>query len=123
MNKLQTIWIVGLLVCAVSAAWAQDSSTPPSAADAAQAPPKDAQQPVAAYGLDNAAVPISENPPLSGLDLPSLEPSAAPVSYIQPGVTFSESAESNAGSALGGGGVSSLSRALGSLMLKRLWSH
>src|ERR1700676_901587 len=123
MNKLQTIWIVGLLVCAVSAAWAQDSSTPPSAGDASQAPPQDAQQPVAAYGQDNTAVPISENPPVSGLDLPSLEPSAAPVSYIQPGATFSESAESNAGSALGGGGVTSVSRALGSLMLKRLWSH
>src|ERR1700676_3520727 len=123
MNKLQTIWIVGLLVCAVSAAWAQDSSTPPSAGDASQAPPQDAQQPVAAYGQDNAAVPISENPPLSGLDLPSLEPTAAPISYIQPGATFSESAESNAGSLLGGSGVTSVSRALGSVTLKRLWSH
>ena len=29
--------------------------------------------------------PVSENPPLSGLDLPSLEPHAAPLSYLQPG--------------------------------------
>src|ERR1700722_1288352 len=120
MNKLQTIWIAGMLACALSTAGGQDSSTPPSTRDASQ----DAQQqPAAAYGQDNAAAPISENPPLSGLDLPSLEPTAAPISYIQPGATFSESAESNAGSVLGGSGVTSVSRALGSVTLKRLWSH
>jgi hypothetical protein len=124
MNKLQTIWIVGVVACAVSGAWAQDSSTPPTAGDAPQDASQDAQQqPAAAYGQDNSAVPISENPPLSGLDLPSLEPTAAPISYIQPGATFSESAESNAGSMLGGSGVTSVSRALGSVTLKRLWSH
>jgi hypothetical protein len=120
MSKLQTIWTVGMLAFALSAAWAQDSSTPPATGETPQdAPP----QPVPAYGQDNAAVPISENPPLSSLDLPSLESHAAPVSYLQPGATFSESAESNAGSVLGEGGVTSVSRALGSLLLKRLWSH
>jgi hypothetical protein len=120
MSKLQTIWILGMLACALSGAWAQDSSTPPSTGDAPQSAQ---QQPVPAYGQDNAAAPISENPPLSGLDLPSLEPNAAPLSYLQPGATFSESAESNAGSAVGGGGVSSVTRAMGSVTLKRLWSH
>ena len=76
-----------------------------------------------AYGQDNAPPPVSENPPLSGLDLPSLEPHAAPLSYLQPGATFSESAETNAGNVAGGGGVSSVSRALGSLTLRRLWSN
>jgi hypothetical protein len=120
MSKLQTIWTLGMLACALSGAWAQDSSTPPSTGDAPQSAQ---QQPVPAYGQDNAAAPISENPPLSGLDLPSLEPNAAPLSYLQPGATFSESAASNAGSAVGGGGVSSVTRAMGSVTLKRLWSH
>jgi hypothetical protein len=124
MNKLQTIWIVGMLACAVSGAWAQDSSPPPTTGNVSQDAPQDSQQqPAAAYGQDNSVVPISENPPLSGLDLPSLEPTAAPISYIQPGATFSESAESNAGSVLGGSGVTSVSRALGSVTLKRLWSN
>jgi hypothetical protein len=57
------------------------------------------------------------------LDLPSLEPHAAPLSYLQPGATFSESVQTNAGNAVGGGGITSVSRALGSVSLKRLWSH
>jgi hypothetical protein len=107
-----------LLAIALSAAWAQDSSTPPSTGDA----PQSASQPVAAYGQDNAP-PVTENPPLSGLDLPSLEPHAAPLSYLQPGATFSESLTSNATGTLGGSGVSTVTRGLGSLTLRRLWSH
>jgi hypothetical protein len=120
MSKLQTIWTLCILALALNGAWAQDNSTPPSTEDA---PQDTRQEPVPAYGQDNGMSPISENPPLSGLDLPSLEPHAAPLSYLQPGATFSESAQSNAGAALGGGGVSSVSNALGSLTMKRLWSH
>ena len=126
MRKLQTILMLGMLACALSGAWAQDSSTPPASSsssssdDASQGAP---QQPVPAYGQENAPPSISENPPLSGLDLPSLEPQATPISYLQPGATFSESAESNASGVLGGGGVTSVTRALGSVTLKRLWSH
>ncbi|HWY03917.1 MAG TPA: hypothetical protein VNX60_09635 [Candidatus Acidoferrum sp.] len=120
MSKLQTLWTLGMMAFALSGAWAQDSSTPPSTGDA----PQSAQQvPVPAYGQDNATTPISENPPLSGLDLPSLEPNAAPLSYLQPGATFSESAMSNVASTLGGGGIGSVTLAMGSLTLKRLWSH
>jgi hypothetical protein len=122
MRKLQSIWTLGMLACALSGAWAQDSSTPPPATGepAAQSAP---QEPTPAYGQENAPPPISENPPLSGLDLPSLEPHAAPLSYLQPGATVSESADSNAGNALGFGKFSSVSRALGSVTLKRLWSN
>jgi hypothetical protein len=121
MSKLQTIWTLGMLACALSGAWAQDSSTPPSTGDAPQSAP---QEPAPAYGQDNAATaPISENPPLSGLDLPSLESHATPLSYLQPGATFSQSAQSNANGVVGGGEVSSVTLALGSLTLKRLWSH
>ncbi|MGA7764651.1 MAG: hypothetical protein WCA27_00345 [Candidatus Sulfotelmatobacter sp.] len=120
MSKFQTIWTLGMLAFALSGAWAQDSSTPPSTGDVPQSAE---QQPVPAYGQESTPPPISENPPLSGLDLPSLEPNAAPLSYLQPGATFSESAMSNVGGTLGGGGVSSVTLAMGSVTLKRLWSH
>ena len=109
-----------MLAFALSGAWGQDSSTPPSTE---AAPQSGQQEPTPAYGQENAPPPISENPPLSGLDLPSLEPHAAPLSYLQPGATFSESANWNAANLLGGQGVSSVSRALGSVTLQRLWSH
>lgn len=121
MSKLQSIWTLGMLACALSGAWAQDSSTPPPSTE--PAPQSGQQEPVPAYGQENAPPPISENPPLSGLDVPSLEPHAAPLSYLQPGATFSQAADSNAGTSLGGQSFTSVSRALGSVTLKRLWSH
>lgn len=121
MSKLQSILTLSMLALALSGAWAQDTSTPPASTE--PVPQSGQQEPVPAYGQDNAPPPITENPPLSGLDLPSLEPHAAPLSYIQPGATFSESANGNAANLLGGSGVSSVTRGLGSLTLQRLWSH
>ena len=118
MSKFERICTLGMLTFALSSAWAQDTSTPP-----AEPAPGNQQAPVPAYGQDNAPSPVSENPPLSGLDLPSLEPHAAPLSYWQPGATVSQSAETNAGNVAGGTGVSSVSRALGSVTLRRLWSN
>lgn len=69
-------------------------------------------------------VPITENPPLSAVDLPAVEPHAAPISYLQPGATVSESADSNIGNSLGnGGGTHSVTRGLGSLALQRVWRN
>ena len=115
MTRYLSRWALFLFAFVVTAAWAQDNSSP----DPAATP----QQPVPAYGQDTALPPVSDNPPLSGLDLPSLEPHAAPLNYIQPGATISESADSNAGNNLGGGSFSSITRALGSIALERLWSH
>jgi hypothetical protein len=124
MSKHRNILTLSMLACALSGAWAQDSSTPATPPTSTEpAAPSGQQEPVPAYGQENTPAPVSENPPLSGLDLPSLEPHAAPLSYIQPGATFSESAESNAGDVTGGSGFTSVSRALGSLTLKRLWSN
>ena len=120
MHNRKSILILGILAFALSAAWGQDSTTLPATGTAPQSSP---QEPVAPYGEPNAVPSVSENPPLSGVDLPSLEPSAAPLSYIQPGATISESADSNAGSIVGGTGFTSVTRALGSVTLKRLWSH
>lgn len=116
MNRRQIVGIVSMMVFALGVAWAQDNATPPSDS---QAP----QQPVPAYGQENAPAPITENPPLSGLDLPSLQEHAAPLSYLQPGATFSESANTNIGNTLGGTTFGSITRGLGNLTLRRLWSH
>jgi hypothetical protein len=108
-----------MLPLALAAAWGQDSSAQPPA-DSTQNPP---QQPVPAYGPDNAVQSISENPPISGLDMPNLEPHAAPLSYLQAGAHFSEAVSSNLENAVGGSGIGTISEALGSLDLQRLWSN
>src|SRR5438270_60595 len=119
MSRRRHIWTIGILAWALSgSALAQDSTTPP--ADNA---PQGQQEPVPAYGQENAPPTVSENPPISGLDLPSLEPHAAPLSYLQPGATVSESADSNAGNGIGNNSFTSVTRALGSLTLRRLWSN
>jgi hypothetical protein len=129
--KLQNVWALilagGLTAGAPGLVRAQGGSAPVTddaaqTGDAAQSS-SSAQQPVPAYGQENAPPPISENPPLSGLDLPGLEPHAAPLSYIQPGATVSESLDSNVANNVGTGSVRSVSRALGSVVLQRLWSH
>src|ERR1700758_5101720 len=116
MNRRNTVGILGMMIFALGWACAQDNA-PPSES---QAP----QQPVAAYGQEStASTPISDNPPLSGLDLPSLQEHAAPLSYLQPGATVSESANTNIGNTVGGTTFGSISRGLGNLALRRLWSH
>jgi len=118
MNRRHYILVAGMMVLALGVMRAQDNPAPPS--DSQTSP----QQPVAAYGQENAPPPISENPPLSGLDLPSLQEHAAPLSYLQPGLTVSESASTNPGNELGGSNsIGSITRGMGSLALKRLWSH
>src|SRR5579864_7997237 len=121
MSRLSHIWMIAMVTVLVCAAWGQDSSVPQDN----PAPPQDnsAPQPVPAYGQDRSTLPIAENPPISGLDQPGLEPHGAPLSYIQPGATVNESWDSNIGNALGNSSGQSITRALGSLALQRLWSH
>jgi hypothetical protein len=106
------------LTMAPGVAWGQESST--SSTPLSDSAP---QQPVPAYGQENAPAPITENPPITGLDQPGLEPHAAPLSYLQPGATVSESADSNIGNTTQKQSFVSVSRALASLTLQRLWSH
>jgi hypothetical protein len=120
MSRVHKICLLAILAVALSGAWAQDSTEPQSTEGAPQSAP---QEPTPAYGQENAPPPITENPPLSGLDTPSLEPHAAPLSYLQPGATVSESADSNIGNLPGQSAVRSITRGLGSLTLQRLWSH
>src|SRR5712671_408615 len=123
MSKRHSILPLMLLTLALGTSRAQDSSSPQSPA----APPDAAQQPetppVPGFGQENPPAPVSENPPISGIDQPGLEPHAAPLSYLQPGAHLTESVDSNIANTLGGSSVHSVTRALGSLTLQRLWSN
>jgi len=129
MRKPQSAWTLGILAVLLSGAQAQDSATVPSGTAAAETSSQPQPQPLAAYGQDSSQgpdvllPPIVENPPISGLDQPGLEPHAAPLSYLKFGATVAESADSNAENTVGGGTVHSLSRALGSATLQRLWRN
>jgi hypothetical protein len=109
MSKRHSILPLVLLILALGTSRAQDSSSP--------------QSPAPAFGQDNPPAPVSENPPISGIDQPGLEPHAAPLSYLQPGAHVSESADSNVADTLGGSSLHTVTRALGSLELQRLWSN
>lgn len=107
-----------LLVLVSVPLWGQDTSGQSGAT------PDQTQPPVPAYGQDNSTPPpTSENPPISGIDQPGLEPHAAPLSYLQPGVSVSESLDSNIADQFGGSATHSLTTALGRLQLERLWNN
>ncbi|PYX57674.1 MAG: hypothetical protein DMG76_11095 [Acidobacteria bacterium] len=122
MSKRRSILILVLLPLALGMARAQDSSpqSPTAAPDSGQQPET---TPAPAFGQENPAPPVSENPPISGIDQPGLEPHAAPLSYLQPGLHLSQSADSNVTDTLGSSSFHSVTRALGSLTLQRLWSN
>jgi len=122
MSKRHSLWafFVWLPLLGLTAAWGQDSSPQQPAGSTPDSSP---QQPAPAYGPDNSAPSIAENPPISGLDMPNLQPHAAPLSYLQAGVHLSESVSSNLQNALGGSDTATISDGLGSLELQRLWSN
>ncbi len=82
-----------------------------------------APSPVPAFGQENPVPTVRENPPISAIDLPGLEPHTAPESFLLPGLHFSESGDSNLGNTLGGSSVGTVTRGLGSLTLQRLWKN
>jgi len=102
----------------MGAGWAQG--------DSGQQPADTAPQPAApapALGADATAQSI-ENPPLTSLDQPALEPGLAARSFIIPGVHIMDTADTNlAGDLSGKIPVRSVTRALGSLQLQRLWKN
>src|SRR5256885_14966659 len=100
-----------LSLVALGTGWAQDDNPPANTA------------PAPAYGQQNGPAPVSENPPLSALDQPGLEPHAAPESFLLMGLHFSESVDTNVGGQLNGSSVRSVTRGLGSLTLQRLWHN
>src|SRR5215468_10175595 len=125
MNK--TVCALLWVAMTVSAAWAQNN--PQQTPSGAQPTPGDAQQtpddsqrtaPPAAFGPDNPPVVVNENPPISGLDQPSLEPNFQPRSMLLGGVEGSESLDSNIGSDAHPA-LHSVTRGLGGLTMQRIW--
>jgi hypothetical protein len=96
------------LVLLAAVGWAQDDQS---------APP-----PAATVGPDTSAS-LSDNPPISAIDQPSLEPHSAPESFLLPGLHFSESIESNVANSPNGSDVTPVTRALGSLTLQKIWKN
>jgi hypothetical protein len=112
MNKGRIMMTLTLTLVLASVAWAQnDQNEPP-------APP-----PVPAFGQENPVPPVSENPPISAIDQPGLEPHAAPESFLLPGLHFSESVDSNVENQVGGSSAGTVTRGLGSLTLQKLWKN
>jgi hypothetical protein len=100
--------VFGLSICAA----AQTSSQSQSGATPAPAP---------AFG-QTATVLDPDNPPVSGLDQPSLELHTASRSFISPALQVSESADTNGANQLGGRpGLESVTRVLGALDLQQFW--
>jgi hypothetical protein len=126
MNK--TVCALLWLAMTAGVVWAQNDPQQP-APGAAQQTPGDAQQtpddsqrtpPPAAFGPESAPVVVNENPPISGLDQPSLEPNFQPRSMLLGGIEASESLDSNIGSDARPA-LHSVTRGLGGLTLQRLW--
>lgn len=103
MKERQTIWVAILLILGLGTAGAQTSGGQQAASSTQQGTPT-----------------LQENPPISGLDQPILEPGVPARSFLIPGLHFSESADSNVGDSAGGSSVEGVTRAFGSLMLQRM---
>jgi hypothetical protein len=112
MKKGHRILTLTLSLCAASVAWAQSDE-----------PQQPAPSPAPAFGQENPAPTVSENPPISAIDQPGLEPHAAPESFLMPGLHFSESVDSNVANTLGGSSLGTVTRGLGSLTLQKLWKN
>ncbi len=108
MNKVHIILTLTLTLLAGSVAWAQGDQQP-------------ASSPAPAFGQESPAPTVSENPPISAIDQPVLEPHTAPESFLLPGLHLSESVDSNVANSLGGSSASSVTTALGSLTMQKLW--
>ena len=99
-----------------------------AAQDSGQQPPDSGtpspSAPAPAFGQNGAAPQQNvDNPPISGLDLPNLDPSGSSRSFLVPGVHVSQAVDTNIGSQVGGSAIHGVTRALGSLALQKLWSR
>jgi hypothetical protein len=120
MKLRDCICIFAFVALLASAAIAQDAS--------GQQPPDNstpsANAPVPAFGQSGPAPQQNvDNPPISGLDLPNLDPNASSRSFFIPGIHASQALDTNIGSQNGHSAVNGVTRALGSLALQKLWSR
>jgi hypothetical protein len=136
MLKLRTIWWGLLLGGMCIAAAAQDSSSTqssqsPQTGDSqsqatsqsgtnSQGSSQSQTPPAPAYG-QNAPILNPDNPPLSGLDEPTLELRPLNRSFLSEAIQVGESADSNANNTIGGSQASAVSHILGAADLQKFW--
>jgi hypothetical protein len=115
------IMAVGMSLCAAG----QDSTsapTPDSSQGQPAPPTPQSTAPAPAFG-QNAPVLNPDNPPVSGLDVPSLDLRIASRSFIAPALQVSESADTNGGNDLGNpNGLQGITRVLGALDVQKFWT-
>ncbi len=130
----QKTCVMSLVLVALTplSAWAQDDTTAPQnpagtdqSANGSTQP--DQTAPAPAFGSSVTIPSATENPPISGLDQPSLEPGAVTRSFFAPGAILSQSGDSNIAGAFGSAnnesGAAGITRALGGLTLQRIWNR
>jgi hypothetical protein len=111
-----SVLVLGLSLCAV----AQDNSSSGSQTPSTTTAPS--TTPAPAFGQENAPILNPENPPVTGLDEPSLELHTATRSFISPALQASESGDTNGANSVGhGAGAESVTRILGALDLQQFW--
>jgi len=108
MLKLRSIFQLLVLGMSIGAV-AQDN--PPS---------QPAPTPAPAFG-QNAPILNPDNPPLSGLDEPSLDLKTASRSFISPALEVAESGDSNAQNQLAGSGPEAVTTVMGAFDLQKFW--
>src|SRR5271169_1139203 len=129
MLRTPTIrWVLLLAgMCMAGAAqnaFSQGNSQPPPTSKTPGDSPSGSQSsgtpPAPPFG-QNAPILNPENPPLSGLDEPSLELRALNRSFISTAIQVGESGDSNSSNAIGGSQVDAVSHVLGALDLQKFW--
>ena len=125
-TKIRVSWTLIFLCLPLGLGLAQNTTTSEqgSGNDQNVASPADQQTqnaPAPAFGADTAIPASGENPPVSGLDQPSLEPEGIARSFLSVGAIVSESGDSNISGSLGSSpGLGGATRAMGSLTLHRI---
>ena len=115
MRKFSSTWVGILATVALAAGSARSAQ--------AQQPGGGSAAPPAAVGQENSTLGTTENPPISSVDQPSLEPGATARNFLQPAIQVSQAVDSNVGNDLGDSAVHGVTRVLGSLLLERLWTR
>jgi hypothetical protein len=128
-TKVRAIGTLIFLGLALGIGWAQTTTPSPQDNGSGQDLGTNGTQqtqsaPAPAFGVDTTLPASDENPPISGLDQPSLEPEAITRSFLSVGAILSESADSNIAGTVGAGqnsqGVGGATRAMGDLTLHRI---
>lgn len=124
---LQQRWILTLILAAVALPGFAQSDNAAQQANGVGDQQGDQNQnaPAPAFGQEPAIPSASENPPISGLDQPSLEPGVVSRSFLEPGAIVSESGDSNIPGDLGSGtqGAGATTRVMGTMIMQKIWTR